>query len=37
MIEKKLSQLGRDVQIYSLVNTVTASFKTIMGHMTEMA
>jgi len=36
MIEKKLSQLGRDVQIYSLVNTVTASFKT-KTIMTEMA
>jgi len=31
------SQFDRNVRMYSLVNTVTASFNTIMGQMTEMS
>jgi len=33
---KKLSQFGHNVRKGRLVNTVTASFNTIMGQMTEM-
>ena len=37
MTEKKLSQFGHNVWKGKLVKTVTASFNTIMGKMTEMS
>jgi len=35
--KKKLSQSGRNVRKYRLVDIATASFNTIMGQMTEMS
>ena len=34
---KKLSQFGHNVRKHRLMNTVMASFNTIMGEMTEMS
>jgi len=37
MTEKKLTQFGHNVRKSKLVNTVSASFNTTMGQMTEIS